>query len=62
MRLLRRSVGPSFGPSTRPVLFSNNEYGRFQGKKPSNDIINNDTMSDDEELMFDAPWWYLFQE
>ena len=31
----------------------------FEGKKSSNDIINNDTMSDDEEVASYVPPWYL---
>ena len=40
------SVGPSAGPSR--VIFESFTMAVFKGKKSSNDIINNDTMSDDE--------------
>ena len=45
----------------RSVLLSNDEYGRFEGKKSSNDIIINDTMSDDEVVASDVPPQYLLQ-
>ena len=32
----------------------------FEGKKSSNDIINNDTISDDEVVASDVPPRYLF--
>ena len=34
-------------PSVRPVLFSNDEFVCFEGKKSSDDMIN-ETMSEDE--------------
>ena len=54
--LIRRSVSPS----VRPVLFSKDKYGRFERNRSSNDIVNNDTMSDDEEVASDVPPRYLF--
>ena len=32
----------------------------FEGKKSSNDIINDDTMSNDEVVASYVPLWYLF--
>ena len=43
------------------VLFSNDENGRFEGKKSSNEIINNDTTGDDEKVASDVPPRYLFR-
>ena len=54
------SVRRSVGSSVCPVLFSNDEYSRFEDKKSSNDIIINDTMSDDEEVASDVSPRYLF--
>ena len=57
---VRPSVGPKVRPSVCPVLFLNDEYGHFEVKKSSNDIIINDTMSDDEVVASDVPPRYLF--
>ena len=65
---VRPSVRPSVGPSVRrsvrtsvgPVLFSNDDYGCFQGEKTSNNIKNNGTMSEDEVVASDVPPRYLF--
>ena len=56
---IRRSVGPSVGP---PVLryFRATNMAVFEGKKSSNGIINNGTMSDDEIVASDVPPRYLF--
>ena len=54
---VRPSVRRSVRPSVCPVLFSNDEYGRFLGKKSLNNI--NDTMSEDELVASDVPPRYL---
>ena len=51
----RPFVRASVRPSVRPVLFSKDKYGRFECKKSSNDIINNDTLSDDEVVASHVP-------
>ena len=42
------------------MLFSNDEHRRFLVKKSLNEIIMNDTMSDDEIVASDVPLQYLF--
>ena len=49
------SVNPSVPPSLCPVLFANDDKRLFLNKKSSNDIINNDTMSNDEVVISDVP-------
>ena len=51
---VRPSVGPSVGPSR--VIF---DKAIFEGKKSSNVITRNDTMSDDEVVASDVPPRYL---
>ena len=53
------SVGPSVRPSV-PYHFRTTNMVTFVGKKSSNDIIINDTMSDDKVVASDAPPRYLF--
>ena len=55
------SVRPSvLRPSVCTVLFSNDEYGRFEGKKSPYSIINDDIMFVDEVAASDVPPWYFF--
>ena len=59
------SVRPSVRPSVYPVLFLNDEIRQtntavFEGKKSSNEIVINDTMSDDEVVASDVLPRYLF--
>ena len=49
--LVRPSVHPSVGPSD-PCYFRKTKIVDFVGRKSSNDIINNATMSDDEVVAF----------
>ena len=56
---VRRSVGPSVRMSV-PCYFQKTNMAVFEGKKSSNDIINNDTMSDDEVVASYVPPRYLF--
>ena len=61
---VRRSVGPSVRPSVRPYVpcyFRTMNTAAFDGKKSSNDIIINDTISDDEVVASDVPPRYLFR-
>ena len=54
---------PSVGPSVRrsvPRYFRTTNMAVFEGKKSSNDIINNDTISDDEVVASYVPPRYLF--
>ena len=52
---VRRSVGRSV-----PSYFRTPNMAVFEGKKSSNDIINNGIMSDDEVVASDVPPRYLF--
>ena len=50
-------------PSVRPYVpcyFRTTNMAIFEGKKLSNDIINNGIMSDDEVVASDVPQRYLF--
>ena len=58
---IRGCVRPSVRPSVRPQLFSNADYGCFEGEKSSTDIVNNGKMSDDV-VASDVPPRYLFIE
>ena len=42
------------------MLFSNDDYGHFERKRSSNDIIVNDSMSADEEVASDVGLQCLF--
>ena len=52
---VRRSVGPYV-----PRYFRTTNMAIFEGKRSSNDIMTNDTMSDDEVVASDVPPRYLF--
>ena len=55
------SVGTYVGPSVCSVLFSNDDFFTvLEDKKSSNDIVTNDTMSDDEVAASDVPPRYSF--
>ena len=56
---IRGRVRPSVHPYV-PCYFRKTIMAVFEGKKSSNDIINNDTMSDDEVVAFYVPPRYLF--
>ena len=56
---VRPSVSPSVRPSSLPYYFRTTNMAGFEGKKPSNDIKINGTMSDDEVVTSDVPPWYL---
>ena len=58
-RSVRPSVRPSVGPSV-PRYFQTTNIAVFEGKKSTNDIKNNGTMSDDEVVASDVPPRYLF--
>ena len=53
--IVHRSVGPSV-----PCYFRTTNMAVFEDKKSSNDIINNDTMCDDEVVASYVPPRYLF--
>ena len=55
----RGRVRPSAGPSV-PYHFQLTNMAVFERKKSSNDIINNETMSDDEVIASDVPPQYFF--
>ena len=57
---LHKKSCPSVRRSVCPVIFSNDKDGRFEGKKSSNDITINDTMSDDKVVASDVSPRYLF--
>ena len=63
-RCVRRSVSssirPSLGPSI-PCHFWTTNKAVFEGKKSSNDILNNGIMSKEEVVASDVPPRYLFQ-
>ena len=50
----------SVPPSIRPVLSETDEKRCYDGRKFVNDIINNDTKSDDDVVSSDVPTRYLF--
>ena len=56
---VRLTVCPSVGPSV-PRCFQTTNMAVFEGKKSSNDIIINHTISDDEEVVSAVPPWYSF--
>ena len=56
---VRPSVGPSVGWSV-PSYFRTPNMAVFEGKKSSNDILNDGIMSDDEVVASDVPPRYLF--
>ena len=58
---VRPLVCPFLSPSVCSMLFSNNKYAVIEGKKSSNDIIINDTISDHEVVASDIPPRYLFK-
>ena len=55
---VRGCVRPSVGTYV-PRYFRTTNIALFEGKKSSNDIIINDTMSDDEQVASYVPPWYL---
>ena len=60
---MRGRVRPSVCPSVRlyvPCYFWMTNMAIFNGKIPSNGIIINDTMTNDEVFASDVPLWYLF--
>ena len=60
---VRPSVGPSVRPSVRrsvPCYFRMTNMANFESKKSTNDIINNDKISDDEVVASYVPPRYLF--
>ena len=60
---VRPSVRPSVGLSVRrsvPCYFRTTNMANFEDKKSSNDVINNDTISDDEVVASYVPTQYLF--
>ena len=56
---VRRSVRWSVVPSV-PCYFRKSNLAVFEGKKSSNDILNDSIMSDDEVVASDVPPRYLF--
>ena len=55
---IRGRVRPSVGPYV-PRYFRTTNMAVFEGKKSSNDILNNGTMSADEVVASDVPPRYL---
>ena len=56
---VRRSVGPSLRRSV-PCYFRRTKIVVLEGLMSSNDIMNDETMSDDEVVASDVPPRYLF--